>query len=75
MLLSSCEGVSAAAEALARIPMSSGVGTCSKSASGLGLAYYLSLSIYLTVGQRQPSRYARTFRRASHRIVGSFAYS
>lgn len=39
MLLSSCEGVSAAAEALARIPMSSGVGTCSRSASGLGLAY------------------------------------
>ena len=39
MLLSSCEGVSAAAEALARIPMSSGVGTCSRSASGLGRVY------------------------------------
>ena len=39
MLLSSCEGVSAAADTLTRIPMSSGVGTCSGSCSGLGHVY------------------------------------
>ena len=69
MLLSSCEGVSAAAEALARIPMSSGVGTCSRSASGLGRVY--------TVGQRQPSSYARAFQACveSHRgFIRVFVY-
>jgi hypothetical protein len=40
MLLSSCEGVSSAADILTRMPMSSGVGTCSRPGSGLGHVYY-----------------------------------
>ena len=76
MLLSSCEGVSAAADTLTRIPMSSGVGTCSGSGSGLGHMF--------TVGLRQPaprgeglapSISARaSIQRASYRIVGSIVH-
>ena len=40
MLLSSCEGVSAAADTLTRIPISSGVGTCSGSVFSLGSHVY-----------------------------------